>query len=370
MEKFRVLHAVNHFSPCVGGVERITEQLCRELSAKGIECAVVCLDKCAYSREKLPKEEEANGVKVHRVPFLDLKYYKLATKALKFANGFDLVHVHGLGFFSDAFSLFSNKKVVINTHGGIWHTKEIGLLKKIYFSTLNRLALNSADAVIADSKSDYEIFKKICRKTTLLENGVDVNAMKKLRGKKNFSQFLFVGRLSKNKRIDLLLETFAELKRKGIGFRLVVAGEDWEHILPELQKIAREKGIEREVVFTGKVSEEELLELYRESGFFVSASRFEGFGISAVEAMAAGCVPLLHENESFRNFVSDGENGFLLDFQETEKSAEKIAGITGKSIKEIELIAGNAFSSVEKFGWEKKAGEYIALYKRVLGESA
>ena len=62
--------------------------------------------------------------------------------------------------------------------------------------------------------------------------------------KKKKNCFLFVGRLSKNKRIDLLIDAFSLLQKKGIDFELRIVGEDWEGILPELKQKAKEEGVD------------------------------------------------------------------------------------------------------------------------------
>ena len=97
----RVLHIANHFHPCIGGVETFAADLCLNLKKNGVDCRVLSFDKCPNSKEKLLKSGEFGGIKISRVSFIDLKYYKLGFFSLDFLKNFDCVHVHGLGFFSD-----------------------------------------------------------------------------------------------------------------------------------------------------------------------------------------------------------------------------------------------------------------------------
>src|SRR3989344_3573554 len=163
----KVLHVTNHFHPCIGGVETFVKDLCLNLGKNGIYCEVLCLDKCPNAGQELPHKGDFGGIKVTRTAFFDFKYYKPSPsvfKMLSMAKNFDAIHVHGLGFFSDFFlaTKFMHKKpVVVSTHGGIWHTKMAMPLKNIYFGFLQRFFfLSRAEAIIADSNNDFEIFSK------------------------------------------------------------------------------------------------------------------------------------------------------------------------------------------------------------------
>src|SRR3989344_6555356 len=122
----------NQFIPCIGGVEKVMETICEKSK---YENSVITLNKCKESNKKLKKEEKIGKTEIYRMNYLDLKYYKIAPQILKKIKNFDLVCVHGIGFFSDyliATKFIHNKPVVVITHGGIFHTKNINFLKKIY----------------------------------------------------------------------------------------------------------------------------------------------------------------------------------------------------------------------------------------------
>jgi alpha-1,3-mannosyltransferase len=280
----------------------------------------------------------------------------------------DIAHVHNIGFLSDFIVLtkwLHRKRIVVNTHGGFFHTKKIGFLKGIYLAWL-KLLFRGVDLVIADSKSDFEIFSNVTKKIVLIENGVELESFEQLRRNPKKNSFLFLGRLSKNKRIDLLLETFAELKKKGIGFRLLVVGKDFEGLLAGLKTRARELGIGKETEFFPDASDKELLSLLSSSEFFVSASSFEGFGIAAIEAMAAGCIPILNDIPCFKDFVNDGKSGFIADFFEPKKAAEKIMSILQLGKKRLAAVSAAARYSAQRFSFEKKIPQFVSAYWQVL----
>ena len=129
-----------------------------------------------------------------------------------------------------------------------------------------------------------------------------------------------------------------------------------------MRALAGELGIGDRVTFTGAVSDAELVEEYARARVFVSASEHEGFGISAVEAMAAGCVPVLSDIAAFRRLVTPGENGVLVDFADAERAGEAMAALEGA---DVERMGGAAAASVEQFSWERTMPRWVELYREV-----
>jgi len=358
----KTVHFIHHFWPCLGGMEKTLQELAPELVKRGVECRVVCLDKCANSGEKLPAKGEFKGVKIERLPFIDFKAYKVAFGALRHVWGADLIHVHGLGFFSDLFLLtkfFHRKPVVLTSYGGVFHTGS-NPLKWFYFYAWNRLLLRAADRIVAISGHDVELFSKIVPRESieLIPVPVDLHSFKPVKKKKN--QFVFVGRLSRNKRVDLLVKAFKRTSEKNA--RLFIAGNDFEGLGEELKKLA--KGDSR-IKFLGAVTGAKLKRLLAESEFFVSASDYESFGISAVEAMSAGCIPILSGIASFRDFLDSGKNGFEVEFHKPEKAAKELEKIMHLNRKELEEKKAHSMKFVESFNPKKIAGRILSLYSEL-----
>src|SRR3989339_1312055 len=97
----KIVQVANHFLPCMGGVERVVQDISAGLESRGHKVNVVCLNRCAYSKGPLASAWDAEGIAVERIPFLDLHYYKIAPSVLLKIRNADIVHVHGIGFFSD-----------------------------------------------------------------------------------------------------------------------------------------------------------------------------------------------------------------------------------------------------------------------------
>lgn len=363
----KVLQICNHFYPCVGGMEDHVENLCKNLIKMRHQSDVACLDTCAYSKEKLPALEEYEGSKVYRLPYINLKFYKPAAGVFKLLKDYDMVHVHGIGFFSDfvAMTKFIHKKpMVLTTHGGFFHTKKLRFIKKLYF-IWNRLPLKTFDKAIAVSKSDEDTFSPISPDIMRIPNGISLDEFTKER-RPEPATLLFVGRISKNKRIDRLIEITSILQKSIPDIKLKIVGEDWEGLQTGIEELALKRGVGDNVEFLGKSGREELIEYLSAASLFVSASEYEGFGISAVEAMAAGCVVVLNDIPAFNELVNHSKNGYLSDFADYESTATLLQNLMEKDQQDV---SKEAIETAAQYDWKTVAKKIELVYVEVMREA-
>jgi alpha-1,3-mannosyltransferase len=365
----KILHISHHYKPCIGGVEKVVEELCSNLKKQGQECKVFCLNRCHNGKKMLAIKEQFPEVKVERLEFANMNYYKFAPFRLSRLKEFDLIHVHGLGFFADflAITKFLHKKpLVLSTHGGIFHTKSESLLKKAYFGLWGGILTRFFDKIIAVSQHDAELFSKIApaKKISVIENGINFEKFSSVKGAQDSKTFLYFGRLSKNKGLRELIEAFSLVCEKNTQAKLVIVGKDFDRLLPGLKKKAKALGIANKVLFKGEVTNKQLLNLMGQAGTFVSASHYEGFGISAVEAMAAGLLPVLNAIDSFKKFVKTGHNGFLADFSNKEDAAKQMELALKLGAAKRKRLVTNAKKFASGFDWETKTKEHIKIYSQ------
>ncbi len=365
----KVLHVSNGFWPCVGGIERVSLDSCIALKKIGVNTSALAFNGCHDSKKIFPSTEKIHGIEIERVPVIRFPYYPFSVFSPNRFKKFDVIHVHGIGFFSDffIFTKFLHKKpVVVNTHGGFFHTKNISFLKKIYFNFFQKFLLKKADLILADSDNDFNIFSKIVpkNKIKLFFNGVNVEKFLKLGKKKAKSQFVFVGRLSKNKRIDLLLDSMHQLSQFEKNFKLFIVGKDFDFILPELKQKVKQLKLEKNVNFLERVSDEKLLKLFSDSQFFISSSEYEGFGVAVIEAMAASCVPVLSPIQNFKVFVQNNKNGFIVNFFNPIETGKFLAKLLKR--KNFEKVSKSAKSSVLKFSINSYARNLSKIYNNLV----
>lgn len=365
----KILQVVRQYLPGTGGMETYVSSLCRELRERGHRSDVATLDYLFKSNERLPAYERLGGSDVIRLPSAGNPRYFLAPRLLQLLPRYDLIHVHGVDFFVDllgACRQAHGKPVVLSTHGGFFHTVWFPTFKKAYFHSLTRLALRGVDRVIASSPKDEELFRRISDRVSLVENGIDYERFAAVQKQPVPDTILFVGRLSKNKRVDLLLAALARLRTWRPQARLTVVGPDWEGLLAGLRHQAAELGVADAVTFTGVLSPERLLEEMAAARLFVSASQYEAFGLSTVEAMASGTVPVVQRIQAFADIIDDGATGFLTDFTETQLAAETLRAALELSDTLLREMGALARAGAARYDWRDVAGQIVTVYEEVM----
>lgn len=359
----RILNVCNHFYPNIGGVEKYVYDLCRNLNANGHKADVLCFDR-KFKGKPLSRRQVLGGIDVFRETSLNIKLYNIAPSIWKYLKCYDIIHVHGLGFYFDFLATtkgIHKKPIVLSTHGGIFHTKRAFFLKKLYFNHWAKNKMKSIDAVFAHSLNDKKLFSRITEKNKLFLVPYSIyyeNYQIKRRPAKN--SMLFVGRVDKNKRIDNLFKVVASVKNKIPGVKLTVVGAKLDGTLKAL---AQELGITKNLSFEGEKFGKALINYYSRCQIFVSASEYEGFGISALEAMASGCPVIVNNIEAFRNFVSNGKNGFITDFSDTERASMVVESAFGRSLKKIQR---NARLYAKAYDWSGTIKKIIGIYEEII----
>lgn len=130
---------------------------------------------------------------------------------------------------------------------------------------------------------------------------------------------LSLGRIARNKGYDLLIRAFAEVAAREPAARLVLAigGERLEPpeqlILEDCQALSRDLGLGKRVAFSGFVPDSDIADLYRAADVFVLSSRYEPFGMTAVEAMACGTPTVVTTHGGLFRVLRFGISGLFAD---------------------------------------------------------
>jgi glycosyltransferase involved in cell wall biosynthesis len=155
----------------------------------------------------------------------------------------------------------------------------------LYWSAqVSRLVLADSDATADDLRRWYRLPDSKLR-TVPLGVSEDFLALAAHRRPERF--LLAVSTLHPHKNLDGLLRAFAEFRKNSCDFRLVVCGLHG-FFTGELEALRKSLGLEEAVTFPGWIPRAELLDLYARAWAFLYPSRFEGFGLPVLEAMAAG----------------------------------------------------------------------------------
>ena len=180
---------------------------------------------------------------------------------------------------------------------------------------------------------------------------------------------LYLGGYDTRKNVSALLHAYtwvsATLKD---AFPLVLAGQlprSDTPFFPDPLRIARELGIDEYIVTPGWIAEEDIPALYSAATVFVYPSRYEGFGLPVLEAMACG-TPVVTTNAASIPELA-GPAAFQLDPADTKHIAAPILRLCTEQDSNDEM-AERGFAQVEKFSWQKTAAETLQAYRDAVGE--
>ncbi len=180
-----------------------------------------------------------------------------------------------------------------------------------------------------------------------------------------------LSRIDTNKGLDFLINAFARVAAEA-DLALVVGGGSAEPrererlVLEELRDMAAAQGVEGRVAFTGYVTDRELPYFYRRARAFVLPSKFEPFGMTALEAMACGTPVVATNLGGLARFLEDGRDALLVDPSRTaELAAAILRAATDRELAAC-LVAAGRETVAREFTWEAIAKKHIAFYDKFI----
>ena len=363
---------VNKVSPRFGGgAELRLREIGKRLVKKGHEVYVVC----GKTEPHLPDYEEIDGLKIYYVrtiPQFIFRFKRLSfylsrylfyvlslRKILEIGENADLI----VDDISPAPSLaylagkVRGKPIYATVHeffGSRWFelkdplTACIGfltqyLLKLLRFSKLITVSQFTKSRLVNFGLSDKKIF--------VIPNGIDVSSYENNNAPQKDS-IISLGRLVKQKGCVYLIEAMEKVIEEVPDAKLNIVGDG--PLKEQLAAKVKVAGLDRNITFLGKVSEDKKREVLSKSQIFVMPSLQEGFGIVLLEAMACGLPIIANDLPVFREIFTNGQNGYLVDVKDSEGLAKKIIELFRDEPKR-EQIGNYNREYVTSFDWDRVA---------------
>lgn len=386
-----------YFYPLVGGAEQNCLNLALALiEDKGNEVTVFTSDR-KDGKIIDTKEEIYQGMKIKRYkPLFRFKYYfvvypKFLMDILR--TDLDIIHVHGFGF--------------------LWHDLAI-VLKKIISPKIKFINTPHGPQVVYDSTPPYEkIIKKLIRffektcinwvydivikvnpnqdewiveygikkeKIKLLPNGLSNKDLELIREKKEIGKeeckkklglpgkriITHLGRFSYYKGVKDIVKAFSQINLKYSDTVLVLAGRDdgaLGDIKSEIDKL--DNIIKSNIIIMEDIGEEEKYELLVATDIFISASEWEAFGVSLLEAMASGSAVISTKTEGGDFLLDDSKWGLVYDYGD----AEALVNLLDQYLKDPKIwhyYMSRGFVRSKEFSWSKIGTDYRKLLEELI----
>ncbi|MCS7102431.1 MAG: glycosyltransferase family 4 protein [Candidatus Korarchaeum sp.] len=350
------LALVGPYHPAVGGIQVYMTYLAKELASIGEEVTVVSYK---GSRSKW-------GERVLEIPNLSLKglrgfSFVLGSSMTLSRERPDLAICHyaatsGLaGFIS---SMLGVRYIIV------FHGSDLKLPK------LSKVAASRASAIVAVSSWVEEELRRIgLRADSIIPGGIDSDLFSSLPPKEELkrelgvegSVVLSVGSLTYSKGFDMVPRV-AKLVNERVNATFLIIGSGPEEGV--LRELSSKLGVSDKVLLLGRKCYEETAKYYGAADLLLHPARYEGYGLTALESLAAGTPVVASDTGGLRDTVIDGVDGFLLPRDEVAMAERVVQLLMDDSLRRDMGRRGR--EKALRRSWRIVAEEYEELIARVV----
>jgi glycosyltransferase involved in cell wall biosynthesis len=358
----KILIASDLHYPTINGVASFSRNLARGLAAHGHEVLVIAPSQTG----KKSKEVDGNHVIVRTVsvPFPFYQNYRISLNPVrevkKIISDFDpdVIHIQMLMGIGQAAMKIGNKMgiPIVSTNHAIPEnlmdnlrllapvSRPINYILKAYGARFH----SKADYVTLPTQSAIDMLNagdKIVVPMEAVSNGIDLARFTSTKAaEETYKKFhipmdapiiSYIGRLDTEKHMPVLIKAFALVKQVVPNAHLLVVGDGNDR--PSLEAMCREYGISKDVTFTGRVSDEDLVELHKVGMVYCMPSPAELQSIATLEAMASGQPIVAVDAGALKELCQNGRNGFLCERDDSEAIAESLAAIVSDPKKRAQM---------------------------------
>lgn len=337
-EPIRVLHVLNTGS--YSGAENVVITIINNLkSCKNIQCTYLSLN--GDIKERLKKE----NIDYYPIEKLSIKNLKKAIKTLKP----DIIHAHDYTATIISSLCFSKAKIISHIHNNSPWIKKRGIYSFIFlFSCLRcKKVLTVSDSI----EKEYVFSKYIKNKIDCIGNPIDISKISELANAYNVDEnydMIFLGRLTEQKNPFLLIEIIENLAIKIPDIKIAIVGEGDKFL--EIKEITENKSLTKNVKMYGFV--ENPYPILKKSKILCLPSKWEGYGLVAVEALSLGIPVVCSGVGGLKNIINNQCGEICTD---KDDYVQKI----------IELLDNDQIYTIKSNNAKKRAEEFGNIDKYI-----
>jgi glycosyltransferase involved in cell wall biosynthesis len=383
----RVLQVVPSISANTGAPGNTTTFV-RYLMKYGIDATVVTTDAevngCQPPLLETGVSQDGVPCIVHRVARLGRRWKfapSLATTVRSMVGSYDLVHIHWLYDFSSIAAaraaLAAGVPFVLQPRGSLdphlFRTNRF--VKRAYLATVGRPLLSRAAAVIFTAEQERQLAAyPVHGPAWIVPVGLDVTRFEALPPRGTFRRayptldgpfLLFLGRLSPQKGLDLLLRAFRRILRARGNLWLVLAGPDYRGYETQVRRLAADLGITHRVVLTGLVGHEMKLAAFVDAELFVLPSYAENFGVVITEALACGLPVVISDQVNIHRELSAADAATVVHCTVDSVAAGIDAALDDPDLRRRISVHGPDLVRT-RYTWDAIVPMLIKRYREVL----
>lgn len=383
----KVLHVIPSVGALRGGPSMMIRNLARNLASAGVETHVAATDDNGIDRMNVP-----TGVAIASEGVIDWYFprqarfytfsWPLSQWLSKHVADYDAVHIHALFSFATLpASYYAAKQGIPYVIRPLGTLNEWGMtnrrpwLKKLSFQLIESRILRHAAAVHFTSDQERIEAEKlqVVRNAKVIPNALtDIPAAAdpglfrskypQLEGRR---VLMFLSRLDRKKGLDLLLNAFAILKKEIPDLALVIAGNGESEYRSELQRQAKELGIQESIVWPGFLSGDLKWSAFAGAELFVLPSYSENFGNAVVEAMAAGLAVVVSDQVAIHPEIAKSAAGDVVPCDPHRVAASILRLLRDPASRQVMATNGRQLVARE-YSQAAVIQKIIAMYNEIL----
>lgn len=339
-----------------GGAETLIRNITYHLKQFDIS---LCVDKDGeFYRKNLILKENILPCSAKKFQYI-LSIFEIIKYVKK--NEIDIIHTHGTpaNIIGALCKLIYKCKFIVTIHSDLdydFSGKKLKIYKKI-----EKIICYFSDEIVTVSEDlRTKLFlRNIKKKIKVIHNGIDVKISNEEISKDIFT-FLFVGRMSKVKNLELLLGGMNHLKNNNYLFKCNIIGEGEEK--DKLSKIISNYNLDNYVDFVG--FQENVSSYMRNSDLLLITSKMEGIPLVIIEAFANNLPVLASRVGGIPEMIINEKNGFLFDVNNTNEFYQKLIQIIQGNY-DLDIIRENAYNDYfEKWNIDHMINQYVLLYNK------
>jgi glycosyltransferase involved in cell wall biosynthesis len=350
MSKGSILMVVSNYRR-FGGHETVIDSLCNGLQNIGYNMAIG-----AFSFDQDPPDN------IEKVRLKKFRSLESGSNNISKCS-FDIVHSHHTQM--NYHSLLTSKPFIFHYHGAS------DIIQKINLMTSTLICRNRISRIISVSNAAFNhlidiVGKRICSKipSNRVHNGIDTTYYHvglPTPYKKGDPQLLFVGNLYRHKNVIRLIEIMSDIIRSYPNAYLQIVGNGHDYQI--LDKEIKRKKLENKIELVGRVSDEDIRLRYSSCDIYISASKWEMFGLPLLEAMACGRPVLLSDIPSHREILEASNAGRLFSLSD---DATKICSMLKDVCDNRGSFGSAARRFVENHDWSVVCDRMAGIYSQIL----
>lgn len=363
MKRILVLNWRDKENPAAGGAEEYIHQIFGRLSAKGYSITL-----CSGSFKGCKKEEEIDGIRVVRYGGKFTLYFFAVFFYLLNRKKYDIVveSVNTIPYFLPFFVRRNLFVIIHHLAGKETYRLEVGRFLSLILTFVQTKLIHfyrSTPVITVSESTKSELLSRDFKNSNIsvVYNGISFGKTFELVERNRFPTIIYIGRVSRIKRIEEILFSAKNVQSSLPGLTLYIGGRGNENYYRELESLAKRIDL-KNIFFLGALTDEQKYFYLKKSWVYLIASVKEGWGISVIEANYAGLPVIGYKVPGIVDSVMDGKTGILVQDLDREAYQRAIEMLMNDHALRNKL-SQNATDYSKRFSWDSSAEFFSELIK-------